>query len=65
MFDVGSPVPGLLLASMLFLTIFLLPYIDEPRPKVRDDDSPTEELRLRAEAIARTRDEHAAGRTQR
>lgn len=58
MFELGSPVPGLLLATMILITLLLLPYIDaEPARRQHDMHPPqsTEELRLRAEAIARAR----------
>jgi hypothetical protein len=65
MFDAGSPLPGLLLALMLFLTLILLPYTDDTRARTRDDEPTPEELRLRAEAIARTRDGGQSPKKQR
>jgi hypothetical protein len=56
MFDAGSPLPGLLLAAMIFLVLALLPYTDAGPSHAREDEPSAEETRLRARAAKKSKE---------
>lgn len=55
MFDANSPLPGLLLAAMIFLVLVLLPYTDTAKPPTREDEPSAEEARLRARTAKKSK----------